>query len=157
MKKLFVVGAVIVLATALMLALGTNFSQAAEKMMTPEDAANSCRQAGQVMMDKGKMLKEGTMDKATMQKECDSWISEGEKIVKEGEAMKAEGNKMMKGADPVMKEKGKKMAKEGDMMIAGGKKMVKDGKMMKEGKMDAETMKKEGADLWNMGEKLLTE
>ncbi len=65
MKKIFVLATVIVSTTILMLSIGANFLQAAEKMMDKEimmKEADMTVKKGQMRIDKGQMM----MDKGKM-------------------------------------------------------------------------------------------
>jgi len=84
MKKIFVFATVLIATIVLMFFLRVNFTQAAENMTDKDMTINK----GQMMMDKGKMMKEGTMDKDTMMKLGDRMMQDGKMIMDKGKKMK---------------------------------------------------------------------
>jgi len=64
MKKIFVSATVVISTIVLMLSIGVNFSQAAEKMMDKDmmmKQGDMMTDKGQMMMDKGMKMKGGMM------------------------------------------------------------------------------------------------
>ena len=64
MKKIFVSATVVISTIVLMLSIGVNFSQGAEKMMDKDmmmKQGEMMTDKGQMMMDKGKKMKGGMM------------------------------------------------------------------------------------------------